>query len=94
MVVHSRKMGRHRQGHFRLNDVQPVLPKTVAKSTACLSYVNDPRAFAAQNTTDQLAGDARKKNPEILIWPCVMVMRSEELMKGQVRQSRDASGRD
>ena len=38
-----------------------MLPKTVAKSTACLSYVNDPRAFAARNTIDQLAGDARKK---------------------------------
>ena len=68
-----------------------MLPKTVAKSTACLSYVNDPRAFAAQNTIDQLAGDARKKSPEILICPCVVVMRSEELMKGQ---SRDSSSRD
>ena len=44
-----------------VNDVQTVLPKTVAKSPACLSYVNDPRAFAARNTIDQLAGDARKK---------------------------------
>ena len=52
-------MGRHLQGHFLLNDVQTELPKTVAKSTACLSYVNDPEAFAARNTKDQLAGDAR-----------------------------------
>ena len=35
--------------------------ETVAKSTACLSYVNDPRAFAARNTIDQLAGNARKR---------------------------------
>ena len=54
-------MGRHRQGHFLHNDVQPVLPKTVAKSTACLYYVNYPRAFAARNTIDQLAGDAIKR---------------------------------
>ena len=60
LVVHSRKMGRHRQGHFLLNDVQTVLPKTVPKSTAYLSCVFDPRAFAARNTIDQLAGDARK----------------------------------
>ena len=36
-------------------------PETVAKSTGCLSCVNDPRAFAAWNTIDQLAGDARKR---------------------------------
>ena len=54
-------MGGHRRGHFLLNDIQPVLPKTVAKSTACLYYVNDPRAFAARNTIDHLAGDAVKK---------------------------------
>ena len=33
----------------------------VAKTTACLSYVNDPRAFVARNAIDQLAGDTRKK---------------------------------
>ena len=61
LVVHSRKMGRHRQGHFLLNDFQTVLPKTVAKSTACLSYLNDPRASTARNTIDQLTGDTSKK---------------------------------
>ena len=55
------KMGRHRRGHFLLNDVQTVLPKTAAKSTARLSYVNDPRASTARNSKDQLAGDTRKK---------------------------------
>ena len=61
LVLHFRKMGRHRRGHFLLNHVQTVLQKTVAKSTACLSYVNDPGASAARNSIDQLAGDTRKK---------------------------------
>ena len=61
----------------------------VAKTTACLSYVNDPRAFVARNAIDQLAGDTHKKNPEILIRPCVVVMRSEQLrLKRRLKLSR------